>query len=411
MELTHNVLSRDAYWMVNKKLAKSLGIEEALFLSDIISKEKYFIINNTIGEDGYFYNSQENIEKDTTITPYKQRKITSKLESLRLINTYISRTNTGDSIKHFKINHEQILKILVRGCEETSFPDVKKLNTNNNKYNNNKVNNNKEDISNSDELHKSSPINKKTIPSDQKEYLPHPLVEYWNSKPNLRTHRVPSNDYQNAAGMFNMLQNGVFGNIYHIDQEYVRKNHIKPDSPRRQFSENEIKEVIDKFDLMCSPDYVSKIKDKYPKSCSSFLYNTKTMTSFFMALYSSDKDIKPIKEEPLRKDVVDYYKENLRLKLNENEENDLNVCINFLEKRRKEYINIVGEENSSCYVDSAKFFKTHLKWVQEELFDRGKRDIWMIANRTSWGNFVNWLKKNYGFDYNNHEKVLEQCYN
>lgn len=293
-------------------------------------------------------------------------------------------------------------------------------------YNNNIINNNilnissKEDIWNSDEFHNkpSSIKEKQTTSSDQKEYFPHPFLEYWNSKPNLRTHKVTSKDYQNAAGMFNMLQNGVFGNLYRIEHEYAQTNKIKPETMRKVFTEEEIKAVIDKFDLMCSSDYVSKIKDGYPKSCSAFLWNPKTNRSFFMALYSSDNDIKPIKEAPMRQDVIDYYKDSLRLRnLNESEEADLVRSVNFIERRKVEYEKKMNQYGGCPYrLSGGNFYKTHLEWVRIKLQDTGRFELWKIANKFSWGDFVKWVKSNYGSECDmeieiKDVKIMEECYN
>ena len=60
-----HLLSSTAFIIVNKKLATQVGLKEAILLADLISKEQYFIDNNTIN-NGWFFNTAKNIEKDTT---------------------------------------------------------------------------------------------------------------------------------------------------------------------------------------------------------------------------------------------------------------------------------------------------------------------------------------------------------
>lgn len=148
-EYTHNVLSQNAFWIVNKKLAKILGSNDcALLLSDLLSKESYFGDNL---EDGYFFNTRQNIEEDTNISPDRQRKFIEVLKSFNLLET----KEMGLPKKtYYKINHENIAKLL---SQEVVKPDNKtqqdtatsggkiqplvvvKHCINNNKYNNNKI--------------------------------------------------------------------------------------------------------------------------------------------------------------------------------------------------------------------------------------------------------------------------------
>jgi hypothetical protein len=68
-----HLLSSSAYLVVNKFLAKNIGLKPTILLADLISKENYFIDNQTI-KDGWFFNTSKNIERDTTLTNYQQKK-------------------------------------------------------------------------------------------------------------------------------------------------------------------------------------------------------------------------------------------------------------------------------------------------------------------------------------------------
>jgi len=101
------LLSSTAFLVVNKKLAKNIGLKETILLADLISKEEYFINNGMT--DGWFFNTEDNIFKDTTLTPYQQRNALKTLKKNEIIET----KRMGIPAKqYFKINEEQVIKFL-----------------------------------------------------------------------------------------------------------------------------------------------------------------------------------------------------------------------------------------------------------------------------------------------------------
>ena len=67
-----SLLSSSAFLIVNKRLSQAVGLKASVLLADLISKEEYFIEKGSL-QDGYFFNTEENIQRDTTLTPYQQR--------------------------------------------------------------------------------------------------------------------------------------------------------------------------------------------------------------------------------------------------------------------------------------------------------------------------------------------------
>lgn len=103
-----NILSQSAFWVVNKKLAVKIGLEETILLSDLITKQQYFLERGEL-TDGFFYNTSENLTKDTGLTYYQQKSRISKLEKLELIETNL----IGMPAKlHFKIQENNVLSVL-----------------------------------------------------------------------------------------------------------------------------------------------------------------------------------------------------------------------------------------------------------------------------------------------------------
>ena len=124
-----HLLSSSAYLVVNKRLARQIGLKAVVLLADLISKENYFIINGTI-KNGWFYNTSKNIERDTTLTNYQQKKAIKKLEDIGFIETSLKGM---PATLHFKIIENKILTFLNTSFKETSKQDLKKLETNKNK--------------------------------------------------------------------------------------------------------------------------------------------------------------------------------------------------------------------------------------------------------------------------------------
>ena len=116
-----HLLSSSAFLIVNKQLAKQVGLKGAILLADLISKEEYFIANGMT--DGWFFNTEANIERDTTLTSYQQRKCLKTLKKYQIIET---KRKGIPAKQYFKINEANLLNIL--SCKETEQLVVKKLN-------------------------------------------------------------------------------------------------------------------------------------------------------------------------------------------------------------------------------------------------------------------------------------------
>ena len=135
------LISTSNFITVNKDLIKELGLEEAILLGELASEYDYWNNKNEI-EDGYFYSTIENIEEETTLTAYKQRKCLENLKN----NGFVDIQIRGIPAKRYiKINEEKVIEIfnnkllknLTTGCKKISQLEVKKLNGNNNIINNN----------------------------------------------------------------------------------------------------------------------------------------------------------------------------------------------------------------------------------------------------------------------------------
>ena len=167
-----HLLSSSAFLIVNKQLAKQVGLKGAVLLADLISKEEYFISNGMT--DGWFFNTAKNIEEDTCLTSHQQRKAIKNLKELGIIETKV----VGIPAKqHFKIIENKLLSYFNTSCEESAKLVVKKTQTiNKNKNNNN--NNNKNNISN-----RRDKFVFEVLTFDYEECILNGFIDYW-TEPN-----------------------------------------------------------------------------------------------------------------------------------------------------------------------------------------------------------------------------------
>jgi hypothetical protein len=150
------LLRSDGSIIINKALARNIGLNESILYSELLSKFIYFSKKNMLDNDGYFFNTIENIEEDTTLTKKQQGPAIKKLEELGLINKklmgcppkryfkivqnfklitkYLSK-NTNESID--KSKKEQ--KVTFKGYKKSPLK-VTKGNTNNTNINNTNIN-------------------------------------------------------------------------------------------------------------------------------------------------------------------------------------------------------------------------------------------------------------------------------
>ena len=102
-----HLLSSTAFIVLNKELARQVGLKEAILLADLISKEEYFIANGMT--DGWFFNTEANIYKDTTLNSYHQRKCLKVLKAKGLIEV---KRKGIPAKQYFKIKEQQVIQIL-----------------------------------------------------------------------------------------------------------------------------------------------------------------------------------------------------------------------------------------------------------------------------------------------------------
>ena len=165
-----HLLSSSAFLIVNKELARQVGLKGAVLLADLISKEEYFIANGMT--DGWFFNTAKNIEKDTCLTSHQQRKAIKKLKDLGILETKV----VGIPAKqHFKIIENKLLSYFNTSCEESAELVVKKTQT---------INKNKEiRITNNTISNRRNDFVFEVLTFDYDESILNGFIDYW-TEPN-----------------------------------------------------------------------------------------------------------------------------------------------------------------------------------------------------------------------------------
>ena len=102
-----NIISTN-FIMTNRDIIAKFGVNSAIMLGELYGRMNYFRKRNEL-KYGYFFATKESIEKSTRLSPYKQRKATSILQTAGILN-----------VKHidippktyYKINEEKLMKVL-----------------------------------------------------------------------------------------------------------------------------------------------------------------------------------------------------------------------------------------------------------------------------------------------------------
>lgn len=94
--------------MTNRDLIIKFGVNSAVMLGELYGRMNYFRKRNEL-KFGYFFATKESIENSIKLSPYKQRKATSILQTAGILN--IKHVDIPPKT-YYKINEEKLLKIL-----------------------------------------------------------------------------------------------------------------------------------------------------------------------------------------------------------------------------------------------------------------------------------------------------------
>ena len=158
----YELLSRDNFITVNKTVAKKIGLQASVLISELCYRRQYLDRAGKLTEDGFFYATIEDVEEETTLSVYEQRKALDLLKSLGIVE--VERRDLP--AKRYIYIDEDALTTLIYAetccadsnnqvCEKFTNKSVKNSQTNN--INNNITNNYSHTSSKDDVLERVSP--------------------------------------------------------------------------------------------------------------------------------------------------------------------------------------------------------------------------------------------------------------
>lgn len=134
-----SLLSCDGYIICNKTLIKKFNADCAILVGELCAEYNYYKNLGQLDLDGSFYSTRDNIEQNTGLNDYAQRKAIKMLSEAKILTV----TKKGLPAKnYYKLNDSQLLSLFTTGDTASEALDVEPLNINNNKQkiiNNNTV--------------------------------------------------------------------------------------------------------------------------------------------------------------------------------------------------------------------------------------------------------------------------------
>lgn len=125
-----SLLSCDGYIICNKTLIKKFNADCAILVGELCAEYSYYKNLGQLDSDGSFYSTRDNIEQNTGLNDYAQRKAIKMLSEAKILTV----TKKGLPAKnHYKLNASQLLSLFTTGDTELEAPEIKPLDINNNK--------------------------------------------------------------------------------------------------------------------------------------------------------------------------------------------------------------------------------------------------------------------------------------
>jgi len=225
------------------------------------------------------------------------------------------------------------------------------------------------------------------------------VLYYWNSLPYFTAHRDPAKkNYNMALWCIKVLLEGKAGEKMPFDEDFAGDNSIANFELCHKFTVEEIKEAIDKYSFMYSPEYVAD-KSKWSRALDYFIYNPTTKRSFFWTL-TGGREIPGSPIKALDQRIVDMYCQSLFFtRMNAESVNKLVRAVNYVVMQQRAFTERVGQH---CYwhpLKDDRFYKKHIQYIELNYQDRDDFRIDHLGPMTYQG-FPVWLKEFHNIDIN-----------
>ena len=400
-EIVLSTFSKEAFYLVNKKSIRIIGILPTIFLTDLISKHKYFLNKNTLDSDGFFFSEQIYIEEETGVSKYEQRKAVTILEDLGVLET--KRTGIPQRI-WYRINYSTIITKILK----ISLIEIKDFIYNNK----NKIEEStkvlSKDFSNPNPSLDSS--KKTTYEINSSKTKEQPIIECplpfllkeWRTFPQVpKSQHHPkqnSKQHKRVNMLTTLLMKGQFGNHCVIDPKFLSDNKIEQSVLSHKFTEIQLSDGIYEMAKMFMEGNHPEDKTSISKrSFSELIYCPRTRISYLLKyLY---KDAAPLEHNTVSAYmhwIDELYDRGLFDEDIENDNHQFGILKKGLVGIEGYYAWMVSEpmkEASYSLISTEdKFFNTYVDWLNDKnvCFNEPYK---VGPQSNSWFKFIKWLEE------------------
>jgi len=120
------LINGNSWFSINRHIARSIGLNAAVFLSELIDKYEFFSSSGKLTEDGWFYLTIEDAEERTTLAKDAQRGSIKVLQSLGILQC---KQMGMPSKRYFKINDIALGEWIQNIFADRGNSDIKKAGT------------------------------------------------------------------------------------------------------------------------------------------------------------------------------------------------------------------------------------------------------------------------------------------
>ena len=136
------LIASDSFLTVNKYIMTILGLDAAVLLAELASKQVFYEEKNALDESGMFYQTVEQIQKNTTLSQFKQGNACAVLEKAGVLKT---KKKGIPPMKYYHVDGEKLWGLLnqhssknLTNDDEISLPTLtEKFDTSNKRKNKN----------------------------------------------------------------------------------------------------------------------------------------------------------------------------------------------------------------------------------------------------------------------------------
>lgn len=323
--------STSGYLVINKKLLKTFGPLESIFISNLVDQFLFFLKMGKLTLEGTFFHTHKKQSEELNICEETIRRLKKTFIDNKILET---KMKGSPAKEHYKINIEKLKEILENNKEKfsprvSSAPDETRglasdetrgliTNLNNNEpLSSNIINNINKDFSNPkssfkqissrrktfNELPKEKPSQKQKNNSQLEFIKPNTwadcILKEWNKLPLVTNHKnKPTKIIKRTVKFINYLRDGVIADHCQIKPEFLENNNIPIDwlLKSKKFTKREIINAINTFRKHLTYGYFPDNKDFLPHNLDGFIFDSFNGSSWFLKCVANP-DPKPIAEE------------------------------------------------------------------------------------------------------------------